>query len=1327
MISNRTLTTQQIASALGLRPATVQMYARNRQIPFDQTPGGHRRFNIDEVREALGAGNAAPDPAPSRSRGTHGWLIGATELDSWADRRTSQEELPDAIRILVLASVPELISVDFRSGDGVRVRGWDGQVNAARRNPWVPAGHSAWEISTGDPGRRANENYQKRTKNPLGLNPADTVFVFVTPRRWDGRDSWATTRRAENKWRNVLAYDADSLEQWLDFTPSAHVRITKMLGRDPEGASDITSAWGRWAGRTSPVLPMPFVTSGRDQEMSRLWQWLHDDATAVSVVADSQDEAFAFIAASLLQTPQEQRTAVESQAMVIRSPDAWDEVLARSGTKLILIPTFPNPVTAEAIDAGHHVVIPLDRSGISTGTPIALPRLRREPAIEALVAAGEARNKAEELATIARRSLTMFQRRFAVDATVARPPWAQADCFLDIMPALLAGAWRDDVEADRQIVASLAHRPYEDVVAALTRWQVHPDAPVRKVGNLWFITSKEDTWMLTSSFLTADHLRRFRERTIEVIASPDPALELEPGKRWSAAISGHVRPWSSHLRNGLADSIALVGTRDVPPALPGGLTTQQFADEIVRTILDTANADESGNSWASLHDVLPVLAEASAEQFLTAVDTGLSSGALMKVFDPAVEEQPFDSPRHTGLLRALELLAWEPMHLGSAAQTLAKLAERDPGGRYANRPMRSLRQIFLPWVPHTRASVEERLDVLDRLRHTSPDIAWKLALSLLPQLYDTGDPTHEPRWREGEPDPRPTISRVEWDQHTSTLVQRLINDAGHNGTRWSEIVSSLQSLPEAPHKAVVDALAKFDPASFGDDHRDAIVEAIRKLVHQHRRFPNAQRAWPLVYVDRMETQLHRFEYIEPVRGSAWLFRQGASIPHPLNEKYDAEEAALEHERQMAVRNILHKVGIDGIWDLGLHCDQQAFLGKALADVDSTFDPTIIEALDDEELSRQAIARGYVIRRFELSGWEWADTHLAGASGWPVDRLDRFLLCLTPNEGAFDRVDSLGAEVASGYWRNVWPLLVRDEKAKVRAVFELHSHGRPAAAVSLIDSLIKSGKPDLTDSLPSELLVSVLTAAANQEEAVDVNMFAFYVGNILNSLETRTDVDRAVLAQLEFLYIPFFEYSDRRPTVLHEELTSNPNFFVDLISLVFKPEGDETTSEVTRDDRVRAELCYRLLRSWHSPPQPIATDAHPALRDWVESARRLLIEKGLIRIGDENIGHVLRYVPEASDGTWPTVAVRELIEDVASRDLERGIEIEVCNSRGTTFRGLTTGGAEERASAKQFREYARLVGNKWSHTGRMLNRIADGLEDDARREDQLAEIREDFWS
>ncbi len=52
---NRTATTEQVAAALHVKPATVRKYAREQRLPYDTTPGGHRRFDVDEaVRAVLG-------------------------------------------------------------------------------------------------------------------------------------------------------------------------------------------------------------------------------------------------------------------------------------------------------------------------------------------------------------------------------------------------------------------------------------------------------------------------------------------------------------------------------------------------------------------------------------------------------------------------------------------------------------------------------------------------------------------------------------------------------------------------------------------------------------------------------------------------------------------------------------------------------------------------------------------------------------------------------------------------------------------------------------------------------------------------------------------------------------------------------------------------------------------------------------------------------------------------------------------------------------------------------------------------------------------------
>jgi len=79
----RTLTTSSVAADLGLSASAVQKYARDGEIPFEQTPGGHRRYDLDEVRSALYPPKPALAPLELTSplgRGAHVELSEAARL-----------------------------------------------------------------------------------------------------------------------------------------------------------------------------------------------------------------------------------------------------------------------------------------------------------------------------------------------------------------------------------------------------------------------------------------------------------------------------------------------------------------------------------------------------------------------------------------------------------------------------------------------------------------------------------------------------------------------------------------------------------------------------------------------------------------------------------------------------------------------------------------------------------------------------------------------------------------------------------------------------------------------------------------------------------------------------------------------------------------------------------------------------------------------------------------------------------------------------------------------------------------------------------------------
>lgn len=67
---DRNLRTGEVARELGLAAATVQHYARTGQVPYRLTPGRQYRFDLDEVREALGVTELAGVSVRDTSEGS---------------------------------------------------------------------------------------------------------------------------------------------------------------------------------------------------------------------------------------------------------------------------------------------------------------------------------------------------------------------------------------------------------------------------------------------------------------------------------------------------------------------------------------------------------------------------------------------------------------------------------------------------------------------------------------------------------------------------------------------------------------------------------------------------------------------------------------------------------------------------------------------------------------------------------------------------------------------------------------------------------------------------------------------------------------------------------------------------------------------------------------------------------------------------------------------------------------------------------------------------------------------------------------------------------
>ena len=549
-------------------------------------------------------------------------LITALDLHQWADSLNAQSTLPVVVRRLILATA-SVTQIAMRGREGVQLHGWDGLVDCAAPDAHVPLRTSGWEMGTDkDPRHKAQSDYRNRTENPQGVDPATTTFVFVSPRIWRERDTWRDARRADGPWADVRAYDADDLETWLERAPSVHIWISELLGREPRDVTTPDRWWEKWSSQTHPVLPPSFLLAGREDAGTAVIAALAQPPQVITVTGPSRDEALAVVCASLL-GEREEVDDLAARALIVSGAGAWDRL--SDSHALVLIPTFEEPDVATALRNGHRVVVPVPSDVRPRGLAVQLPPLDRAEATDALIEATRLdREIADRHAAHARRNLISLRRTLAVSPAFKRPAWSQGQEGRRLAPLILAGSWSDDTDGDRSAIEALTGRVYADVEADLVAWNALEDAPFRRTGRTWRVVSKDDAWDLTSPLVTPTDLERFHEVAIRVLQEPDPALDVEPERRFMANIIGAPRTYSSRLKASLADTAAFLGGYVDQDELTDRATGQQHAERLVRAVIGDLNADATGRAWQSLADVLPLLAEAAPDPFLAVVDADLA-------------------------------------------------------------------------------------------------------------------------------------------------------------------------------------------------------------------------------------------------------------------------------------------------------------------------------------------------------------------------------------------------------------------------------------------------------------------------------------------------------------------------------------------------------------------------------------------------------------------------------------------------------------------------------------------------------------------------------
>ena len=732
----------------------------------------------------------------------------------------------------------------------------------------------------------------------------------------------------------------------------------------------------------------------------------------------------------------------------------------------------------------------------------------------------------------------------------------------------------------------------------------------------------------------------------------------------------------------------------------------------------------SGWELASIRDQFPRLMEAAPDPLLSCLEHLLEAapGDVDRLF---VEGSGAlgGGGLHTGLLWGLETLAWIPEYLQRVTLLLAKLAGLDPGGKLSNRPINSLAEIFLWWHPGTQASSAERLEAIRSILRSEPEVGWDLLAMLLPGIAPSfSNPTAKPRWKvisTARPGRRDIV------EYASAIVDLALEDVGTRPERWKSILKSLRHIRISQCERALELLENVTKQDLPSDDRIELWRILRDFCTEHRRFPDADWTLPEEVLGRLGTLMDNVTPDDPVERHRWLFNQWLPKSAKSHSRGDEDyEKELKEKRQNAVREILSVQGPGGLVRLSTSCEFPGFVAEALvADLKNSTDALKligqVVAIGDEGLVLETqISRC----AYEAFGKEWQQLVLKGAleNKWSPVAVASLMLWWPDGTDTWKTVRELGEKVESEYWhrKNIGTMdsTLGDPAYEIDCL--LASKRAPEVFRRLAMQSQGVASPQMLQVFDATL--DALQDTENREEVRGVGLHADHFREFLDELRGREEIPRDELARREYVVLPLLEGLTEKGLTLHEFIAGDPNFFVEVICDVYPPDASEGGEiEPDRKKRAVARTSYALLNSLHRlPGRGGGGDIDEAfLSGWVESARDKARELDRSVVVDEKIGELLAHAPEdTNDGAWPHQAVRNIIETLASEDIEQGISIGRFNMRGVVVKDPLGGGDAERTLAAQYRSWESVIHSAWPRTAQLLSRMAHEWELVAGEED-----------
>ena len=600
-------------------------------------------------------------------------------------KRKTEELLPALIKRLINSSCPDA-NLRIPEEDDIWAPGYDGIVSTETGSRYVAAGNSVWEFGTAaDSLSKINSDYEKRTRESLGVNKAETTFYLVSSKVWAYETpiaEWEAMHSAD--WKRVKIYDITVICDWLNCEPDVCAWLLEAYAdrAQPVKINTVQRAWEQFSRRTQPAFTHMIFTEGRSTQIEELIKCCNGKVCKVK--AETQIDSYGFCLSAIMQD-----SRLAENVTVVGDEHTYSYLSqVCKGKKFLLSYQHYG-----AISDQNTTILCYGRETVSDLNSIILPPLCKSQFVQALRDMGLSDTQAEKLYYLSHGNLWPIVRRIPGCYENGNPKWLSVNDINLLRPLVLLMHYCSTSEKDRQLVAYLAGTEYPVVESKYKELLQLEDSPIKQIDDQYLIVNREEAWEALGISASDESSKRMHAKTLELISqigTMDWVEQQNAKKRCKQLLFNYI-----------------------------SLSENEGAQHIVNTyITELLKYFTNPASSEVLLDNLSILSEAAHE-------------VVLKFIRAIEKEKLYEMVSAGHFLRAIEQLTRFDDTCVAACTILLKFCIERKNDNDSLAARERLLNILCLWSGHTALSIDQKRKIIVKYMKEYPDWGVPFAVEVI--------------------------------------------------------------------------------------------------------------------------------------------------------------------------------------------------------------------------------------------------------------------------------------------------------------------------------------------------------------------------------------------------------------------------------------------------------------------------------------------------------------------------------------------------------------------------------------------------------------------